>query len=945
MSFAPAETTAASVAHRLAEPLELPDLPAAPARRPFPLVASIVPVIGAVVMWQVTGSVFMLWFAALGPFMAVASLVDGARGARRERRAAERELAAACERVRQVVETRHAEERELRRATTPDVARAAAHDGWLWRRQGPLVIGVGRAESIVRVTGGEGDVAEQLRSDAAGLPGAPVTVEWESGVCVRGDDVTARAVVRALVVQLILRHPPSALRLLAEPLGESWAEAAPHRASDVAPDATKVAVVVAGDPVPASADAVIALARPGEPIPHECAALVEMGPGLSAALVADGGDIPLELEAVSLGQAHVIADSMASRERQVAQTLPEGPIPLAHVLSRGADEHDADRAPAGMRAVVGLAAHLPDETPGLVALDLVADGPHAVVVGTTGAGKSEFLTTWIASIAAHYAPERVVFLLGDFKGGTAFDHLQNLPHVTGVLTDLDGGGARRAVEGLRAEIRRRERAIAGAGARDIGDPRVRLARLVIVIDEFAALLQEHPDLHAVFTDVAARGRALGMHLVLGTQRASGILRDALLANSPLRVALRVAEDRESSQLVGTDLAARIPGDAAHRGIGYVRRAGDVAASAARFALTRPDDVARIEKMRPHAAPAAGPLLAPLPREWRPSAPVTDDGSIVLGLADDPAEQRQIEVTLRPGTDRGLFVIGGAGSGKTSLARWVAGVAREHGRRVISVPRDNEGAWDALVAAEQDPPELFVVDDADALLARFPAEYAQAAGERLETIVRDAGSTGTTIVLTAARLSGAVSKVAEVMPRRAVLSLATVHDHLAAGADRALFDAGRPPGRAVLDGYDAQLALPPDEPASRIDDDPVDRWHPSASVTGLVLRAAARRLPALRAAWEPEASLVLVDELPPGADLDQLAAEKKLVICGDGDAWQRQYALLQRTRSSGDMVVGSDCASELRTIVGERELPPYARPRAARAWLIAAGEAPERIVLP
>lgn len=70
-----------------------------------------------------------------------------------------------------------------------------------------------------------------------------------------------------------------------------------------------------------------------------------------------------------------------------------------------------------------------------------------------------------------------------------------------------------------------------------------------------------------------------------------------------------------------------------------------------------------------------------------------------------------------------------------------------------------------------------------------------------------------------------------------------------------------------------------------------------------------------------------------------------MICGDGDAWQRQYALLQRVRSSGDMVVGSDCASELRTIVGERELPPYARPRAARAWLIAAGEAPERIVLP
>ncbi|MGO1879486.1 MAG: FtsK/SpoIIIE domain-containing protein [Microbacterium gubbeenense] len=944
MSFAPVETSAAAVTRRLAEPLELPDLPAAPARRPFPLVASIVPVVGAVVMWQVTGSVFMLWFAALGPFMAIASLVDGARGAKRERRKAEHELAVACERVRKEVDDRHREERALRQAASPDVARAVSHDGWLWRRQGTLVVGTGRAESIVRVTGGEGDEAERLRGDAEGLDRAPVTVEWAGGVCVRGDDVAARAVVRALVAQLILRHPPSAVRLVGRPLGETWAEAAPHLAADVAPDATLVAVLGAGDPVPASADAVIALARPGEPIPHECATLIEAGAGLKGRLVSDSGDVPLRLEALALEQARAIADSMASRERQMAQILPEGPIPLAHVLSRGIDEHDVERAPAGLHAVVGLAAHVPDEAPALVALDLVADGPHAVVVGTTGAGKSEFLTTWIAAIAANHAPEEVVFLLGDFKGGTAFDHLQSLPHVTGVLTDLDGGGARRAVEGLKAEIRRRERAIAGAGARDIGDPRTGLARLVIVVDEFAALLQEHPDLHAVFTDVAARGRALGMHLVLGTQRASGILRDALLANSPLRVALRVAEDRESSQLVGTDLAAKIPGDAAHRGVGYVRRAGDVTAVIARFALTRPDDVARIERMHPGSVAAAGPLLPPLPREWRPVDPLTPEAHIVLGLADDPAEQRQVELVLRPGTDRGLLAIGGAGSGKTSLARWVAGVAREHGRRVISVPRDNEGAWDALASAEQDPPDLFVVDDADALLTRFPAEYAQVAGERLEAIVRDAGATGTTIVLTAARLSGAIAKIADVMPRRAVLSLATVHDHIAAGADRGLFDPDRPAGRAVLDGYDTQLALPPAEPDPR-PDDPVDRWRPTAQVTGLVVRAAARRIGALTAAWGPGVTVILVDDVPPGEGFDRLAAEGRVVLCGDADGWQRQFGLLQKVRAVGDMVIGADCASELRTLAGERELPPYARPRAARAWLVTAGEAPARVVLP
>jgi S-DNA-T family DNA segregation ATPase FtsK/SpoIIIE len=89
--------------------------------------------------------------------------------------------------------------------------------------------------------------------------------------------------------------------------------------------------------------------------------------------------------------------------------------------------------------------------------------------------------------------------------------------------------------------------------------------------------------------------------------------------------------------------------------------------------------------------------------------------------------------------------------------------------------------------------------------------------------------------------------------------------------------------------------------------------------------------------------VPVDELPPGALPDSDGTP--LAIVGDADAWQRQYAALQAVRASGDMVVGSDCATELRTMLGERELPPYARPRAARAWLVAGGAPPRRVILP
>ena len=945
MTFAPAETSVAPASRRLAEPLELPDLPDPPSRRPFPIAASIVPVVGALVMWRVTGSIFMLWFAALGPFMAVASLLDGARAARRARRRAERELRAACERIRVDVERRHDEERRLRRAAAPDVARSARHDGWLWRRRGPLVVGSGVTDSVVAVAGGEGPDAERVRHAAAVLSGAPVTVAWEDGLCVRGDDVVGRAVVRALTLQLLLRHPPSAVRLIGAPLGEDWADRVAHAAPDVAPDAERVAVVRAGEAVPAAATVVFALALPGEPIPHECAALIDVDAGLDGRLVADAGDVELELEAVSVAQARELALRLRGAEPRDAVILPDGPIPVAHVLGRDTDGSDPTRAGTGLRAVVGLGEHGSDRVPPLVVIDLVADGPHAVVVGTTGAGKSELLTTWIAALAAAHPPSAVVFLLGDFKGGTAFDHLRDLPHVTGVLTDLDGAGARRAVEGLRAEIRRRERLIAAAGARDAGDAQVGLARLVIVIDEFAALLQEAPDLHAVFTDVAARGRALGMHLVLGTQRASGILRDALLANSPLRIALRVAEDRESAQLVGTDRAARIPGDARHRGVGYVRRAGDDAAQLARFALTRADDIRGAALRHDGSTRAHGPLLPPLPQRWRPNHATRPDGAIVLGLCDDPAEQRQREATLAPGRDRGLLVIGGAASGKTSLARWVAQAARASGSRVDTVPRDTEGAWDALERAEADPPELFVVDDADALLSRFPPDYAQAAAERLDAIVRDAGETGTTIVLTVARLAGAIGRIADVLPRRVVLALATVHEHTAAGASREAFDAARPPGRAALDGLETQLALPSEATECGADPPSPARWHPTAEVTGLVLRAPVHRARSLREAWQEAADVVTLEEVSPGADLDRLAGEKPLALVGDGDAWQRHYALLHQVRSAGEMVVGSDCAAELRTLAGERDLPPYARPRAARAWLVAPGQAVKRVVLP
>ncbi len=247
-----------------------------------------------------------------------------------------------------------------------------------------------------------------------------------------------------------------------------------------------------------------------------------------------------------------------------------------------------------------------------VLVDLVGDGPHAVVAGVTGAGKSELLTTWITSLCRAYTTAEVTFLLADFKGGVSFDALSALPHVTGVITDLDGDGAERAISSLRAEMRRRERILAGAGVRHIAEAGLVLPRLVVVVDEFAALVSDLPDLQRVFTDIAARGRALGIHLILGTQRVTGVVREGILANAPLRIALRAADDSDSRTLLGTPAAARLPGGEAARGRALIRRAADSSPVIAQIPRTAAEDLATVVAEVAHQERPRAPWSPPLP---------------------------------------------------------------------------------------------------------------------------------------------------------------------------------------------------------------------------------------------------------------------------------------------------------------------------------------------
>jgi S-DNA-T family DNA segregation ATPase FtsK/SpoIIIE len=198
---------------------------------------------------------------------------------------------------------------------------------------------------------------------------------------------------------------------------------------------------------------------------------------------------------------------------------------------------------------------------GPFAIDIKKDGPHGLIAGTTGAGKSELLQTLVASLAVANRPDELAFVLIDYKGGSAFADCARLPHTVGMITDLSPHLVERALDSLSAELTRREHLLAAAGAKDIEDYQraggTALPRLMIIIDEFASLVRDLPDFVTGLVNIAQRGRSLGIHLLLATQRPSGAVSADIRANTNLRIALRVTDAGESSDVIDAPDAASI----------------------------------------------------------------------------------------------------------------------------------------------------------------------------------------------------------------------------------------------------------------------------------------------------------------------------------------------------------------------------------------------------
>lgn len=195
-----------------------------------------------------------------------------------------------------------------------------------------------------------------------------------------------------------------------------------------------------------------------------------------------------------------------------------------------------------------------------------AHGPHGLVAGTTGSGKSEIVQSYILSLAVNFHPYEVGFLLIDYKGGGMAGLFKNLPHLLGTITNLDGSESMRAMASIKSELARRQRIFGENNVNHIngynklfklGKVSEPIPHLFLISDEFAELKKEQPEFMKELVSAARIGRSLGIHLILATQKPSGVVDDQIWTNSRFKLALKVQNEADSKEIIKTADAASI----------------------------------------------------------------------------------------------------------------------------------------------------------------------------------------------------------------------------------------------------------------------------------------------------------------------------------------------------------------------------------------------------
>ncbi|MBC1713143.1 type VII secretion protein EssC [Listeria welshimeri] len=195
-----------------------------------------------------------------------------------------------------------------------------------------------------------------------------------------------------------------------------------------------------------------------------------------------------------------------------------------------------------------------------------AHGPHGLVAGTTGSGKSEIIQSYIISLGVNFHPYEVAFLLIDYKGGGMANLFKNMPHLLGTITNLDGAQSMRALASIKAELQKRQRLFGEHDVNHInqyqklykqGKATEPMPHLFLISDEFAELKSEQPEFMKELVSTARIGRSLGIHLILATQKPSGVVDDQIWSNSKFKLALKVQNASDSNEILKTPDAAEI----------------------------------------------------------------------------------------------------------------------------------------------------------------------------------------------------------------------------------------------------------------------------------------------------------------------------------------------------------------------------------------------------
>lgn len=369
-------------------------------------------------------------------------------------------------------------------------------------------------------------------------------------------------------------------------------------------------------------------------------------------------------------------------------------------------------------------------------------GPHGILGGMTGSGKSELLRSLVLAFAATHHPDRLAFVLVDYKGGSAFEGLHTLPHVAGYLTNLDEHLANRALQALNYELTYRMRLLMRYKQQTATSYQILrestpseglapLPNLLVVIDEFAELKESIPAFIDELVSIGRLGRSMGIHILLATQRPGGAINEDIRTNTDYTICLRVADGRDSTDVIGSPHASLIPRTIPGRGyirVGldpvrefqsalstttYVTRAQRYTESITKFCPDHdPEDAQEIARVQLHHGstdlrelvehiqavatekdlpsprqlilpplqpqlalsdvPGVAPMLEGSQVRWTwPDVPPDGWGSARLGLLDDPASQRQDAFILRLRDVNHVFLCGTPSSGKTTFLRTLA----------------------------------------------------------------------------------------------------------------------------------------------------------------------------------------------------------------------------------------------------------------------------------